>query len=417
MSPPRILFLVRSYNDIDHMAPVAWRLARDRSAQVELLCANPTYDLTGDFRLRFLAREHQVPVGYLYQAHLPTLAHRWAAKLICGPSRLGPGMVDWLHERARHRLFGPGWAEDMLRRRRPDVLVMDWQRPKFFNLPAMLQAAKALGTPLVALPHGMNLVTNPLCTNKAVRQGRDQDFGEDWKHFDHNLVQFELYRQRVIAGGVPPDKVTVMGSARFCPQWREVLGRILPPEPRLAGRGRGRLKLVYMDQHHRMRLHPRRIAQTMRDTARRPDVELLIKPATRGVGQTLADPEWGVSSAEIKGLAELASATHSLNLIRWADAVLCASSSICLEVLLEGKTLLYPKFFHDNRMLFEDYGACWSVGDEAALQAALDRAAAEPAYRPYSPEQVEAFVNEAVFGGEAGRDVLGDYARFILERA
>ncbi|RJX31622.1 MAG: hypothetical protein C4525_11530 [Desulfarculus sp.] len=417
MGRPRILFLVRAYNDIDHMLPVAWRLAADQTAEVELLCFNPTYDLAGDFRIQFLSREYQVPCGYLYQAHLPTLAHRLAAGLICGRSLLPPAAVEWIHERARFVLFGRDWPRQMLERQRPDVLVLDWQRPKFFNVVSVLQAARGLGIPIVALPHGMNLVTNFLCTNKAVKEGRDQNFGEDWKYFDFSLVQLDLYRQRVIAGGVSPDKVLVMGSARFCPEWREVYKSLLPPDQALAGRGQGKLKVVYMDQHRRMRLHQERVAEAVLAMTRRPDLELLVKPATRGVGQTLADPEWGASSEDISHLAKSASDSHSPNLIRWADAVLCASSSICLEVLLEGKTLIYPKFFHDNHMLFEEYGACWTVADQAELEAALGRAKADPAWRPYDEAQVQAFLAEAVFGGVPGRDVLGEHAAFILKQA
>lgn len=417
MPLPRILFLVRAYNDIDHMLPVAWRLAADQRAQVELLCFNPTYDLAGDFRLQFLARRYQVPCGYLYQAHLPTPAHRLAAGLICGRTPMTPALVNWLHNQVRHRLFGRSWAEQMLGRRRPDVLVLDWQRPKFFNVEPMLQAARALGIPIVALPHGMNLVTNPLATNKALDEGHDQSFGQDWRYFDHSLVQFSLYRDRVIAGGVPPEKVRVMGSARFCPQWREVYKSILPPDPALAGRGQGRLKVVYMDQHHRMRLHQERVAETLQALAQRPGVDLLVKPATRGVGQALADPLWGVSSPAVRSLDCVAPESHSLNLILWADVVLCASSSICLDVLLEDKTFIYPRYTHDNHMLFEDYGACWQVDSPAELQAALAQAAQHPRQRPYGPQQVQDFLTEVVFGGVAGRDVLGEYARFILEQA
>lgn len=417
MPLPRILFLVRAYNDIDHMLPVAWRLAADQTAQVELLCFNPTYDLAGDFRVQFLTREYEVPCGYLYQAHLPTPAHRLVAGLICGRSLLPPAAVDWIHERARFVLFGRGWPRQMLERRRPDVLVLDWQRPKFFNVEPMLQAARALGIPIVALPHGMNLVTNLLCTNRAVEKGCDQNFGEDWKYFDYSLVQFELYRQRVIAGGVSPDKVLVMGSTRFCPEWREVYKSILPPDQALAGRGQGKLKVVYMDQHRRMRLHREQVAEAVLSLAQRPDLELLVKPATRGMSQALTDPEWGISSKEVSHLAKLTSDSHSLNLIRWADAVLCASSSICLEVLLEGKALIYPKFFHDNHMLFEEYGACWTVKSPAELVVALDQLARNSQQRPYSQQQVQGFLREAVFGGVVDRDVLGSYADFILERA
>ncbi|MCB2226153.1 MAG: hypothetical protein KQH53_05695 [Desulfarculaceae bacterium] len=420
---PKIVFLIRAYNDIDHITPLVYKLAADGSAQCRVFCSNPTFDLDGDFRIEFLRRQMKVPVSYLYQAHRPTPLHLAMDQIICG-TKAGRGSlwrsqaaVAWLQERARHRLYSQAWCRGFLQKERPDVLVVDWQRPKFFNTLYLLRAARELGIPMVSVPHGMNLATTTLCTTKDLENGHDQDYGHDWRFFDYNLVQFEFFRQRVINGGLPPEKVVVLGSARFCPQWREVYKRILPPDRDLAGRGADKLRVVYMDHHHRMRMQTEQVNQMIAMMLARPEIELLVKPSTRAVGQALSDPAWAASSEYVRNLDCLATDHQSLNLILWSQVTINAASSICLEALWEGQAFVYPKYLHENDMLFEDFGACWQVNDHQELADAMARLAAEPDYRPYTREAARAFLAEAAQGGDPERDVLQAYADFMLSLA
>ena len=58
------LFFVRHFNDIDHLAPVAWKM-RKAGHPVAVYCMNPRYDYRGDYRLSFL-KGQRVTVDYLH---------------------------------------------------------------------------------------------------------------------------------------------------------------------------------------------------------------------------------------------------------------------------------------------------------------------------------------------------------------
>ena len=47
------LFLVRHFNDIDHITPIAWKMKTD-GYPVAVYCMNPRYDIANDYRLEFI---------------------------------------------------------------------------------------------------------------------------------------------------------------------------------------------------------------------------------------------------------------------------------------------------------------------------------------------------------------------------
>ena len=102
-----------------------------------------------------------------------------------------------------------------------------------------------------------------------------------------------------------------------------------------------------------------------------------------------------------------------MNLVRWADVVIGTVSSVLVEVLVQDKTLVYPTFFDDNAMLFDEFGACWRVEDIGELLSAL-RALRVGRARPYGRDELKRFHEVVICGGVAERDVLGEYVDLIL---
>jgi len=64
-------------------------------------------------------------------------------------------------------------------------------------------------------------------------------------------------------------------------------------------------------------------------------------------------------------------------------------------------------------MLFEEYGACWTINSEAELKNALQSFENKRMEVPYGDENVNRFLSEVVYGGRNKRDVLGDYIEFL----
>ena len=71
------------------------------------------------------------------------------------------------------------------------------------------------------------MFTNEDWSKKIVETGK-HDFEKELRYFDYFLVQFEKYRKLVIRQGVAPEKVKVLGSTRFCKEWREIYLDIVP---------------------------------------------------------------------------------------------------------------------------------------------------------------------------------------------
>ena len=132
-------------------------------------------------------------------------------------------------------------------------------------------------------------------------------------------------------------------------------------------------------------------------------VHLLFKPQTRS----------NKLFVDLSPAVEI-SYSNSIDLIKWSDVAIILQSSIMIEALLQGKAVIYPRFFHGDRTLFEEFGACWTVDSYEELEDALKTLKKNPAYKPYSNRNIERFLSEIVYNGVYGRDILGDYKDFIL---
>ena len=58
-----------------------------------------------------------------------------------------------------------------------------------------------------------------------------------------------------------------------------------------------------------------------------------------------------VSSNKIP--AELISNSDSIHLIEWSDIVICVNSSIIFDAILNDKIFYYPKYFHDQEIIWK----------------------------------------------------------------
>ena len=431
-----ILFLVRRYNDIDHTGPIVYRMAKDGFSKMAVLALNPGYDIDNDFRLRFLRDNLDVYVDFVYRWFTPGVIKKTTAWLMCYKGK----EKSWKHESsgyflgknapiskifsrfqkkvrtlAYRRVFEQAWAEKALAENNVKLLVLDWQKPGRFITSALVMAAKKLKIPILTVPHGISLYSNVFWTNEMAEKGaRSRTFKERDKHYDAVAVQFDHYRQRLVNEGVDPNKVHVLGSARFCEEWEAIYFDILPKTHRYYTKTENRkIKVVFMDHNPIYRINVNAVVDTFRRLKELKFVEVVVKPSTGGNERKAG----GYCSPEMKDLAILDYQTSSVELIDWADVVMGTTSSIIVEALLMNTVFIYPKYFHKNTMLWEEYGACWTVNNYDELKAALSKVADSPGYRPYTDESVNSFIEEVVYGGQQDRDVLGNYKKLILDMA
>ena len=413
------LFFIRFFNDIDHIAPVVWKM-HSENHPVAVYCMNLRYDISSDYRLVFL-RDLGVKVDYLYAnqkndhgfLHSKLLSaifffYSWNAfndptgKI---PSRIF-GALTSLSAKFGGLLFrlfkrfycDSEWAATFLVQARAKALCFDHVMPSLYVVNPLLEAAKRLSIPSIALPHGVYLYTNEDTKPKSTESRKASKFNQ----FDYIVVPNQLRKSVLENAGVEGEKIFVLGSARYCKEWMEVNRRIL--RKRLGADGNDRLKIVFMPSKPKCKVDMERLHKTLEILKRTEGAQILVKPHTRApLDESLFSRTGVVDASQIL----------SAELCQWSDAVLVIGSSIVTEALMIGKPALYLKYLHDNTTFFEEIGSCWVINNEAELEDALSSLKNDRHALPYREENVSRYIAEVVYGHGNDEDVLGRYVNFI----
>jgi hypothetical protein len=420
------LFLVRAFNDIDHITPIVWRMWQD-NYPVALFCWNPEYDLHRDYRLQFL-RKQGVKVNSIFDefdralglnhrlmwfiaricfavanrldSHSRTLFSAGLAKIQKHAKKLGKK----LYKRSRGKFYDISWARSIIEQTGAKVLCFDHVKPKRYIVNILLQAANEKSVPTIALPHGVFLYTNHF-----VRIGSEEDSRYDKYHrFDYIITQNELHRKVLTRAGVDRNKISVLGSARYCNEWMTQYKMILPRTMKITTGSPDRLKAVFMTTRFAYRIDEQRMLRTFELLSGTEGIETVVKPHTRSGKEAKVYDNMSLSN--VAGFS-------SVELCEWADVVMVIGSSILIEPLKQGKPVLYLKYLHENTTQYEELGACWTINDETELKDALFSLRNDKTNVPYTEENVTRFLSEIIYGGHSERDVLGDYEDFIVSHA
>jgi hypothetical protein len=301
----------------------------------------------------------------------------------------------------RKLYYNDGWARSILKNTGAQVICFDHIMPKLYVVAALLKASRQMSIPSLALPHGVYLYTNEATKPKATDERRFAKFN----CFDYIIVTNELRKEILAHSGVAKDKISVLGSARYCVEWLEQNRKILPGGFDTVRKGSGKLKVVLMPSKPQCRMDVERMINTCRILADLEGVEAMIKPHTRTRNQ-----KYVFDNITLPDVSHVLTA----ELCDWADVLINVGSSVITEALMRGKPALYLKYLHPNTTLFEELGACWTIHDESELTGALLTLQADKNHMPYSKESVANFLKEVVHGGNNSSDVLGRYEQFIV---
>ena len=414
-----IVFFIRNYNDIDQLCPIIYKIRKDAHRDVVVLCLNPFYDIRDDFRLTFLRDRYHVVVKYVYKAYQPTPTHRIVSNVLSGNryppffskpvlnkcANLVAGIFEnylyyWVYERFfKDRVYDEKWAVGLLDKYKASILVFDFVKQKDYVVKAVVAAAGKMKIPTVAIPPGIMLFEEKSFPVKSFEKYH-------LPAHDYLIVHHEIRKKLTIKIGGPAEKITSLGSARFCREWESVLTKISPTLLPRRLYETGKLRLLYVDNKPvGEKWHESEVLEMLRVISSMDGVHMVIKPHTRHNRAYLVG---------LENCGEIVSDVHSIELFRWADVVVGMTSSILLEALCQNKILLSPKFVQKNKMLFEDMNACWQVHSLEELVEAVEAIKSKPGYRPYSNKDVERFMTQIVYNCDFKRDVLGEYMDFIL---
>lgn len=420
------LFIIRRYNDIDHIVPIIYRMAKDGFVNIKILCTNFEIDIKKDYRLKFLLNNYNISTEnyFLFNyvglkqfliINFAKIINIYKNNINHKSNFVNKLLAIFYKKRVIDKYYNQRWASNIINRYNPKVVIFDWQKPKFFLLP-FINELKNYKIPLLVVPHGMNVASNELITKKAVSLGRDQNFGEDWESFDFAVTQFESHKERIAKNGFDEKYISVLGSTRFCDEWLNVLKKIKSINQYKCNKESGKINVIYMDHRLQYRFYPDIVIKSINKLANLSFINLIVKPTTGQTHKSGLHEEQGVLNKNNSPNIIFEKDTSSNELIEWSDVVINTISSIGIEALIQDKILIHPQFFHENKLIYSDLKACWTVNSHEEIESALKKINLEPNYKPYKSKDVKSFMDYVIYGGLSDKDVLGNYKEFILSK-
>jgi hypothetical protein len=422
----KIIFFIRRYNDIDHIAPIIYKMASSNEFDIEIFCLNIDLQLKSNYNLKYLRDKFNLRAKYYYFENSKNIRHviiKIVTKLLLfykkhfneNSKLVRRYKALFYSELFSVKYFNNEYARFVLDKINPDIIICDWQKP-ISSVVEFYKECNLRAIPIVTVPHGVNIVVNKLLTFKEISLGFGQDFKSDWIYFDYAITQFQLHKKRIVDGGYNHHKIKVLGSTRYSSEWRGIINKINPESKYCLGHTKSIINVVYMDHRLEFRFDYKIVVESINKLNNLKNIKLVVKPTTGRTHKSNIGLELGVLNHQNSPSIIFEENVSSNVLIEWSDIVISTISSIGIEVLLREKLLIHPQYFHGNDLLYDKMNACWTVKTYNELNNAINKVAIDRSYKPYTQENVNRFLTNVVYGGVNERDVLKDYVGFINEK-
>ena len=158
--------------------------------------------------------------------------------------------------------------------------------------------------------------------------------------------------------GYDKKKISVAGCPRFTSSWSFVLRKKNFYKFKYFSITR-KNKIVFMDHSSKYGVIENKYLNLIKFISKQKHIDFKIKPNTANQINS------AVSSNKIP--EKLISKNDSIYLIDWSDIVICINSSIVFDAILNDKIFYYPKYFHDQEIIWEDDPCCIQFTKEEDL--------------------------------------------------
>jgi len=395
----RIVFLFRTYNDIDHIAPVAWKAT---------ISGWPTFfffvdkNFIDDHRIQFLLEQGAVQLSIPFLDNFLRKIEKWRKAVFL--RRLLKWTLSFL------------LGTFLLRKHDIQIIVIEWTGHLGRGLSELfLRPARFLKLPVFSIPHGYFLWRNPNF-NQVVEAGlkacgKFPDFSNrSW--FKTYVVQSEEHKAMNVQSGMDPSKIRILGSARFCSEWTEIndklMLRVCPKTD-----NDQRFRVLFFLPHWDYQVERESCISLLKKIIEEPGLFLVIKAHTRGTGALSHEEQENLCKAGDVSFAR--EDQHSPALIRDTDLVVNFGSSIGFDALRLGIPVINPCYLHRNKTFFDDSGAVFDTFDEAETLKMISLIKARKT-EAKDPEEIAKFLRHRVDNGGNGDDVLASYLELFADK-
>jgi hypothetical protein len=339
-------FFFRRINDLDQIAPIIYAYSKKKkNITINYICINNSFNFSEHKIIKYLKNQN-IKIGYLHNFCLNIffrlmlniffkLFFFFKIKIIIFFFR---HLIDFFYK----ILITEKKIKKFIIKEKISNLVFDFPFKKTNYVDFFIQKENNLK--IIGIEHGVLTFKNLNYLNKFDRR----KYLYNNKFFDTILLPNSLSYKRLKSIGFEKKKLKVVGCLRFSFRWNYILRKHIFYKKNLIKKNK--INIVLMDHGDKYGVNKKKYENFINFIANLKNINFRIKPNTASFGID------GISSNNIN--KNLISSDHSVDLINWADIVVCLSSSIIFDALINKKFFFYPSFLHKNKMIWENNRGC-----------------------------------------------------------
>jgi hypothetical protein len=386
-----VLFLVRAYNDLDHITPIIWKVISDDRFPASVLFVGKKF--IDDYRVEFLKKSG------IEEIRSETISYYYG--------RVRPRLRSKIVQRVIDKLVARYFGTKFMIEHRIGCVVTEWGGADGKEMaPFFLRPARMMNIPTIAIPHGYHTWFNDdfnAVTVESLRNTGELPQFPNRNEYSAYVVQSNNIKRYCIASGIREENISVLGSARFCREWSDINYALCTNQQTEKNDLKGNIVVFFLN-HWTYNVNRESCLSLIRKIAKEQDTQLVIKGHTRG------KYSGGLSFIEEQSLSEFDSVTfaddglHSPLLVSLANAVIVYGSSICFEALRQHIPVCRPKYICSNNTIFDGSGLVYEAEcEDEVLEFIRD---IESHKTKFAENLLERFFQEHVENNSINYDVL-----------
>ena len=417
------LFVLRTYNDIDHILPVIWKFLQEGSKPKIIF--NSSYDYHSDPRIIFLQKYHDVSIVRMVdKVYEQRIIHLGSSK------KFGP--FNWFKSKIYNQIRKPDLLVGKIYRKlffdctniysffkneNINLVIFEWGNPEMKGevFEKILTVAKGLGIPVCSLPHGLNIYLNSDIHEtyiKKIKKGILPNF-RPWNKYDKIVVQSDFHADHMKRFGIEASKVLIWGSTRFSPEWLKINYEIYQKFESKEN-SQDKIKIVFMLPHWIYNVNKEDTITLVNGISKIKNVHLVIKDHTRG--DTGEFPKKEKNLLEKMNNVEFETKSSSTSLIKWCDMIINFGSSIGLEAIYQEKHIIYPMYLHSNKTIHDVTNTTHLAKSSEDVYNYINRFSSNQLTQ-IPKDEIKLLLKKVVYGSKEPHDVLDFYYQSLKKIA
>lgn len=324
-----MIVTLRSYNDIDHIVPIIWKVLRE--GHTVYLFGIGEHNFEDDYRIKFLLKERKLVFSHIKSSLFNSLKYN---------------LFYWIFFIRKHNI---------------SLYLVEYSVMRYKGIRThIFHAMRLLGKANVAVPHGYNVFTN-LYINSYMKEIliRNPNIFKLRNNFTKYIFPQDLQEQLAIKMGIDSRITESLGSVRFSYLWHDQLSLI---EKKLK-RNDDKFTICFMAPHWSYNVDQELTMKLIDKIAKVNGVILYIKLHTRE-GKS-------IDIGQLSNI-EIISDETSYSLIEKSDLVIAFGTSIIFEALLQNKPIIHPKYLHSNKTIFDDVACLHQAENEMEVVSTIN---------------------------------------------